>query len=291
MPGDRVPQEWLIPDTLKASRGTLREAMKILEFQGLITSKTGPGGGAFVSAMAPADAIQLLDNLFLFEPPSIADIYAMRKLLEPELAAGLAGKLTPRGLRGAAGDDPPLRGRADDGGRGISAAPGRARLPCRTGAHCGNRILGFVCVFLLSLLRDMTVCREIYSQPNPDLRERGLHYQVQLLRAIKAGDAEQARTIMREHMVEAERYMLARAAMRGRAGADRKTDDAGRARRPYDPRQPSPFRLGQGNRAGRCHCAPGETIAFNCLDAGKGTTRRTARPPTSRRWIRTGSIR
>ena len=67
-------------------------------------------------------------------------------------------------------------------------------------------------------LREMTVCREIYSRPNPELRERGLHYQVQLLRAIKAGDAEKARTIMREHMEEAERYMLARAAMRGRAG-------------------------------------------------------------------------
>ena len=81
-----------------------------------------------------------------------------------------------------------------------------------------NEILGFVCVLLLSLLREMTVCREIYSRPNPELRERGLHYQVQLLRAIKAGEAERARTIMRRHMEEAERYMLASAAMRGWAG-------------------------------------------------------------------------
>ena len=73
-------------------------------------------------------------------------------------------------------------------------------------------------MFLLSLLRDMTVCREIYSRPNPELRERGLHYQVQLLRAIHSGDAERARGIMREHMEEAERYMLASAAMRGWAG-------------------------------------------------------------------------
>ncbi|MEO9526811.1 MAG: FadR family transcriptional regulator, partial [Roseibium sp.] len=80
-------------------------------------------------------------------------------------------------------------------------------------------ILAFTCSFLLSLLRDMTVCRSIYKQPNPNLRATGLHYQVQLLRAIKAGDAELCRMIMRGHMIEAEKYMLERAAMRARRGA------------------------------------------------------------------------
>ncbi len=37
-----------------------------------------------------------------------------------------------------------------------------------------------------------------------------------LLRAIKARDAEQASAIMREHMIEAEKYMLERAAVRER---------------------------------------------------------------------------
>jgi len=218
MPGDRLPQEWLTPDRLKASRGTLREAMKILEIQGLITSKTGPGGGAFISALTPADAIQLLDNLFLFKQPSIADIYAMRKLLEPELAAGLAGKLTPEAFAALQAtirlyEEEPATAEEEYQQR-LAELDFHAELARQS----RNEILGFVCVFLLSLLREMTVCREIYSRPNPELRERGLHYQVQLLRAIKAGDAERARSIMREHMEEAERYMLARAAMRGWPG-------------------------------------------------------------------------
>ena len=220
-PGDRLPHEWLTPDTLKASRGTLREAMKILEIQGLITSKTGPGGGAFISALTPADAIQLLDNLFLFKQPSIADIYAMRKLLEPELAAKLAGKLTPQAFAALQAtirlyEEEPATAEEEYQQR-LAELDFHAELARQS----GNEILGFVCVFLLSLLRDMTVCREIYSRPNPELRERGLHYQVQLLRAIKAGDAERARSIVREHMEEAERYMLASAAMRGRAGHGR----------------------------------------------------------------------
>ena len=62
----------------------------------------------------------------------------------------------------------------------------------------------------------MTVCRSIYKEPNPALRETGLHYQVKLLRAIKSGDAELCRMIMRGHMIEAEKYMKERAAMRTR---------------------------------------------------------------------------
>jgi DNA-binding FadR family transcriptional regulator len=217
VPGDRLPQEWLTPDTLKASRGTLREALKILEIQGLITSRTGPGGGVFISALTSAEAIQLLDNLFLFKQPTISDIYALRRQLEPELAAGLAGKLTPEAFAALQAtirlyEDEPATAEEEYQQR-LAELDFHAELA----RHSENEILGFVCVFLLSLLREMTVCREIYSRPNPELRERGLHYQVQLLRAIKAGETDRARTIMREHMEEAERYMLARAAMRPRA--------------------------------------------------------------------------
>ncbi len=161
MPGDRLPQEWLTPNRFKASRGTLREAMKILEIQGLITSKTGPGGGAFISALTPAEAIQLLDNLFLFNQPSIADIYAMRKLLEPELAAGLAGKLTPRAFSALQAtirlyEEQPATAEEEYQQR-LAELDFHAELARQS----GNEILGFVCVFLLSLLREMTVCREI----------------------------------------------------------------------------------------------------------------------------------
>jgi GntR family transcriptional repressor for pyruvate dehydrogenase complex len=216
-PGDRLPQEWLLQDTLKASRGTLREAMKILEVQGLITSRTGPGGGAFISVVGHEQAIQLLDNLFLFEPTSIADIYAIRKLLEPELAAGVAGRLPDHAFEALQAtirlyEDEPQTAEEEYEQR-------LAELDFHTelAGLSENRLLGFICIFVVSLLREKTECRAIYSQPNPALRESGLHYQVRLLRAIKAGDADRARTIMREHMVEAEKYMLERAAMRTRA--------------------------------------------------------------------------
>mgnify|MGYP000371508410 CR=1 FL=1 len=217
-PGDRLPNEWLLPEAVKVSRGTLREALKVLEFQGLITTRSGPGGGVFVASVEPGEAIRLLDNMFLFDQPSISDIYALRKQLEPELAASLAGKLTDEAFQSLQGcirlyEDEP-RTAEEEYAQRLAELDFHEELA----RHCPNPLLAFTCTFLLSLLREMTVCRSIYKEPNPGLRETGLHYQVRLLRAIKSGDAELCRMIMRGHMVEAEKYMLERAAMRARRG-------------------------------------------------------------------------
>ena len=215
-PGDRVPPEWLGPQSLKASRGTLREALKVLEFQGLISTKTGPGGGVFVSSIEPEDAIRLLDNLFLYRPPSIRDIYAIRKFVEPELAASAAGRLSADALGRLKGTirlyEAEPRSAEEEYGQRMAELDFHAELA----RHAPNRLLGFIAVFLLSLLRDMTVCRDIYQQPNPQLRETGLNYQIRLMRAIEAGEEDRARGLMLEHMAEAERYMLERAALRER---------------------------------------------------------------------------
>lgn len=213
-PGDRLPADWIQPEAFGVSRGTLREALKVLESQGLITTKTGPGGGVFVSKVAPEQAIQLLDNLFLFEPPSIAGIYALRKLLEPELAASVAGKLSPESFEALRATIRLYEDEPKTAEREYEQRLAELDFHAELARQCDNTLLGFTCIFLLSLLRDMTVCRAIYQEPNPGLRETGLHYQVQLLRAINAGDAERARAIMHEHMLAAEAYMLERAEMR-----------------------------------------------------------------------------
>ncbi len=214
VPGDRLPPQWLLPATHSVSRGTMREALKILEAQGLIVSKTGPGGGAFVSGVEAQQAIRLLDNLFLFHPPTIGDIYAIRKDLEPQLAASLAGRLSSAAFEALQGkirlyEEEPTTAEEEYAQR-LAELDFHAELA----RHCENRLLGFICSFLVSLLNDMTACRTIYRAHHPALRESGLHYQVELLRALKRGDAERARQIMREHMIAAEAYMLDHAEIR-----------------------------------------------------------------------------
>ena len=44
-PGASLPPERMMMETYEVGRGTLREALRFLEFQGVITLKPGPRGG------------------------------------------------------------------------------------------------------------------------------------------------------------------------------------------------------------------------------------------------------
>ena len=51
-PGERLFDEKDFLKTYKVSKGTMREALKSLEVQGLVNIRTGPGGGASVSRVS-----------------------------------------------------------------------------------------------------------------------------------------------------------------------------------------------------------------------------------------------
>jgi DNA-binding FadR family transcriptional regulator len=210
-PGDRLPQHWLAEEELRASKGTVREAMKALETQGLVKTRTGPGGGVFVTALSGEQAIGLLRNLFLFNQPDISDIYTLRKLLEPELAASLAGRLDEKKFADLQATIRLYENEPTTTEEEFQQRIAELDFHSVLAGFAENRLLGFICVFLHTLLRDMTACREIYGTSNPQLRETALSYQVRLIRLLRSGDAEGARRAMRDHMEEAERYMLERA--------------------------------------------------------------------------------
>ena len=47
-PGDRLPREPNLIRHFGMAKGTIREAMRILDAQGLVRTRTGPGGGVHV---------------------------------------------------------------------------------------------------------------------------------------------------------------------------------------------------------------------------------------------------
>lgn len=212
-PGDRLPQEPDLIETFKVSKGTMREALKILETQGLIQTRTGPGGGAFITEMPPVRARALLANHFFFKDLSIADIYEMRSALEPELARELAGRLSEGDIDVLKAtmvtySHPPTSIEEEQLQR-IAELEFHERLA----DFSANPILGFVCGFLVSLLKDLAVCRKIYQRPNPELRERGHSYQAQLIEAFYARDGDAAHSIMKAHMISAKSLMEAQEAI------------------------------------------------------------------------------
>ena len=206
-PGDRLPSESELIARFAMAKGTIREAVRILEAQGLVKSRTGPGGGVFVHQVSEARAAALLGNYFYFQQPSIDDIYALREVLEPELAASLAGTLSEvqlARLEAVMSDyDAPAETEAEEAAQHVASLRFHAELA----EFSGNPLLRFLIRFTVRLLSEITVNRQLYSPPNRQLWESGKNYQAQLLRALRDGDRTAAREVLSAHMRNAHRLM------------------------------------------------------------------------------------
>lgn len=90
-PGDKLPPERELKEMFKASRGTLREALRILEQKGLITIRTGIAGGAEVNALTTDQISESLDLLIRYKKVSLKDLAEFREGVEG-IVAGLAAE-------------------------------------------------------------------------------------------------------------------------------------------------------------------------------------------------------
>ncbi|TYB83191.1 FadR/GntR family transcriptional regulator [Maritimibacter fusiformis] len=210
--GDRLPSEPELIERFGMSKGTIREAMRILEAQGLVKSRTGPGGGTFVHEVSKERARALLGNYFYFKDLTIRDIYQLRRVLEPELAAALAGNL-PEAVLGRLeaiiGEyDAPAQDVEEEREQHVASLRFHALLA----EQADNALLGFLIDFMVNMLSDLTVYRKLYEPPNLELWRRGRAFQLQLVEALRTGDADTARRVMRDHMETAQKLMEAQEA-------------------------------------------------------------------------------
>lgn len=199
-PGDRLPGEAELIARFKMSKGTVREAMRLLQAQGLIETKTGPGGGSFVGEVSRERANALLANYFYFRNVTIADIYALRILLEPELAAGLAGQLTEAQVQELERIMESYAAPAGDAEEERRQHVASLEFHARLSDFGENALLGYFIGFMAQILTDLTVYKKLYATPNHDLWKRGRDHQIELIAALRAGDSETARRVMKSHM-------------------------------------------------------------------------------------------
>lgn len=212
-PGERLPNEASLIARFEVSKGTIREAMRLLEAQGLIKTRTGPGGGSFVHEVSRQRAKALLANYFVFKDLGIDDIYELRALLEPRLAASLAGNLAPEVLDElssvTASYSRPSETLEEERAQHVASLRFHAIL-----AEQGkNPLLGLVIDFMVTLLSDLTVYRRLYEPRNLALWRQGLDHQSRLIEALRRGDAKAAESIMAEHMKIAWQLMRAQEAV------------------------------------------------------------------------------
>lgn len=199
-PGDELPREKELIEKLGMSRGTVREALRALEFQGLIVITPGASGGARVASMSLQHASQMLRNYFYFRNPSWAEVYEMREMLEPAVAASAVGRLTPEQFeRLEASIETCRRG-------GTSEAEVRAIRSAELEFHriiveaCPNPLLRFQCHFINDLLADFAEYRDVIEPDGEQFRQENLDAHLQLLDALRGEDAAAVESLMRDHI-------------------------------------------------------------------------------------------
>lgn len=203
-PGDKLPKEAALQELFGVSKGTAREALKSLEVQGLVTVSTGPAGGATISEVPLERTFQLVQNYLFFLDLNVAQIYAIRRVLEPELAAGAVAYL-------AEADFEALERSID-----ICAPTPESAAQARTqrqedlhfhdvlAAANPNPLLRFMCEVVNQLLRYLVTLGSQPAHPAYQrLGDRNVAAHRRLLAAARRRDTEEVRRLMLDHIDEA----------------------------------------------------------------------------------------
>jgi len=203
-PGDKLPKEGELQELFGVSKGTAREALKSLEVQGLVRVSTGPAGGATVGEVPLDRAFQLVQNYLFFRDVDVAQIYAVRRILEPELAAGAVPHLTDEDFAALERSIETCAPAATSPAHELHQRQEDLHFHDILAAANPNGLLRFFCEVVNQLLRHGVAMPG--QAPHPAykrLGETNVAAHRRLLAAARRGDANKVRKLMVEHIDEA----------------------------------------------------------------------------------------
>jgi GntR family transcriptional repressor for pyruvate dehydrogenase complex len=194
-PGDALPTERQLTQEYRVGRSSVREALRILESQGLIESQ---GSGMFAVAAFRNPLNQSLSLLLSLDESNLRELYEMRMLLEGELAALAAERRSDEDLGRMLTALQEMRDGLDSESRYIDAD---VRFHLAIADATQNRFALHMMQALRELFhRALSAVYHIPGSPATSLEQHQL-----ILDAIAGGRPQEARQRMQEHLLRVER--------------------------------------------------------------------------------------
>jgi DNA-binding FadR family transcriptional regulator len=206
----RLPPQPELAELFGVSAPTMREALRILETEGLIRVQRGIKGGAIVQRPG-LDAMSRQLGIFLqMSGATIADAYAARRVIEPGAVRLLAAHYTAEAQAALETTVDALEAALDDPAE--LAAHG-ARFHLLLIEHSGSAALAAVGSLITDLVERQT--RAIAERLDKDvLRKggvRGVGHFRKLLDHLKSGDGPAAENYWRDHIQDQLEFLERRA--------------------------------------------------------------------------------
>ena len=188
----------------EGGRASLREALRILETNGLISIKAGPRGGAVVGSVDPVQFGRMSSRYFQMGGATIRELIEARLILEPAAAALAARRRDPEAMQRLcdwldAADEANL---TDDTAYLTEAHDFHSLLLSMS----GNVVLDLITLAMKDVFNSRV--RSAIYPPNARKRVRAVHREIAQL--VLDGKAEEAEEVMRLHLEEFATYAARR---------------------------------------------------------------------------------
>jgi len=196
---DQLPSERELAETFKVSRTSVREALRALENQGLIVSRTGMGN--FIADLPVESLVGPLARLLIDEKTALADVFEMRRLIEPQIAALAAERATRSDI---AQLKRIVAKQTEAVSRGETGVEADAELHYSIGHATRNQALQKL---VLGLMEMLSRSREESLQTDKR-RESSIDAHRRIIAAIEKHDKNKARGEMLRHIEQVEESVL-----------------------------------------------------------------------------------
>jgi GntR family transcriptional repressor for pyruvate dehydrogenase complex len=202
-PGSALPAERLLAARLEVSRGSVREAIRVLEHAGILDVRTG--SGTYVTEAGASRAAALRARAVLSGEHSPLDVVVARRALEPPCAESAA---TQRHETDLAALREALDRQASLLDRSREAAEADLDFHLALAAATHNPVFAMLMERLGEIMRqrlwgELKARSRVGGGGERDVREHAA-----VLAAVERGDGRRAARAMRDHLDSVERDLL-----------------------------------------------------------------------------------
>jgi len=198
-PGDKLPSERELAETLRVSRSSIRDAIRGLELMGLVEPRQG--AGTIVRETSVEALVNPFANALKRRKEMVSELLDFRRMLEPPLAARAA---THASADEVSEMEEILQRQEAKQGQGDAAVAEDAEFHYSIALASGNGVVLKVLDIVMDLLRE-TRERSLQVEGRP---QKSLAGHQRILAAIKRHDAEAAKSAMRRHIEDVEEIVL-----------------------------------------------------------------------------------